>query len=157
MDSQTQGQNPRELGETIVPTIDVENYLFASKNIEIVNAQSQPVFAIGSFTPQFTVPQDEIWHVRAVAGALLNVDVANILGMRYSVGISPVGNEYLPVATMIGATTILVNQQLGITALMAKWLQLLPGWRVGILMESGSAPGLAPVHLVQLYRGILKI
>lgn len=84
LDLKVGGQNPRELSDLVLPTLDVTE-LYAT-NSRFVGRFSGSKAAIGPSASDFTVPNDEIWILKAVSAHTAT------LGPGMSIGITPTIN-----------------------------------------------------------------
>lgn len=66
MDSQVQGDNPNDLSSSIIPTIQVEDFLRSSKGYDVVSTTTTVTTAPSS-TVVTQVPSGETWQVACIA------------------------------------------------------------------------------------------
>ena len=91
LDSQTQGDTPSSMGDVIAPTMDLSEFLFASKRSEVQGATvTLTGLGIGSLV---TVPAGETWWLRNVVGEAVSREGVGAT-MRWAIYVTTLTNNY---------------------------------------------------------------
>lgn len=165
LDTQSQGQNPNQLGTEIVPTLDMVTYLAASKGIELAYGTATSAIAIG--TPVlltdattggvYQVPNDEIWLARHCSVFILNNDGAiSIAGLRMQAIAIMQGARRMPLMAGSASETIVAGGQMSRSVHFGTPLVFPSGTAFAFLPESltafaGADPGIViAMHITRL-------
>lgn len=118
LDTQTQGQTPSNLQETIQATLNLEDFWLSNKGVDQQFA-NRVLAAVGQQTTasDLTVPEGELWLVSSISADFINLDAQQIRG-SCGYRISPTA-EYTALATTGLAGASAAANQLSTAAL---WL-----------------------------------
>jgi hypothetical protein len=94
-DSQTQGDSPSSMGDVIAPTMDISEFLFASKR-SVQQGATVTLTALG-IASLVTVPAGEMWWLRYVGGEAIARD-AIAATIRWAIYATTLTNNF-PIAT----------------------------------------------------------
>jgi hypothetical protein len=105
LDSQTQGDTPSSMGDVIAPTMDLSEFLFASKRSDFGRA-TVTLAALGIASLQ-TVPAGEWWWLRNIGGEAVARDAVGS-NIRWAIYLTT-QSDNIPIAVSINALTAVVG------------------------------------------------
>jgi len=162
IDAKTQGQNPDGFGSEIVPVLDVSNFLYSAQGSSVeIGAQTFPIASNNAYTVALTVPDDEVWHLRAISGEIENNDAALVIG---AVRFGPTvyiggGGNFMPFITTNASTSIQATSRATVATTISPALALTPGSAFYMLIDNVT-PGFAganPTIRIRAFVNRLKI
>lgn len=123
---QSMGQGPEQLGETVVPTIDVRANYYA-RMLSIMSASTAGLTTADQVVT-INVPSGSIWRVLAIGTADTVTTVGTILSNTFFLQFAPLtGNVYVPLSSFVPRASLATEIRADYGYQFSEPLVLLPG------------------------------